>query len=147
MLPSKTIPEVGGNGHTRTLKAMTKSRTTTVPPTKKPKACSVGVDEDKGDDEDSPCNITTSTLMNASLSSTGSFNKLNLKKVRSLICHAQYHSNQCSERQKYEKESDLSVLQSCHKWVRRFSRRHRRRSLSLFSWRSQGLYNQKVYEE
>jgi hypothetical protein len=85
--------------------------------------------------------------MNASLSSTGSFNKLNLKKVRSLICHAQYHSNQCSERQKYEKESDLSVLQSCHKWVRRFSRRHRRRSLSLFSWRSQGLYNQKVYEE
>ena len=110
MLPSKTILEVSGKGHTCTLKAMTKSRTITAPQTKKAKACSAGVNENKGNDEDSPCNITMLTVMNVSLSSTSSFNKLNLKKVHFLICRVQYHSNQCSEHQKYEKESNLSIL-------------------------------------
>jgi hypothetical protein len=89
MLPSKTIPEVSGKGHTRTLKAMTKPRTTTAPPTKKVRACSVGVGEDEVGNEDSPCNITT---MNASLSSTSLHQILNIK-VCSLLCHAQFHSN------------------------------------------------------
>jgi len=144
MLPSKTIPEVSGKGHARTLKASTKSRTTTAPPTKKVKVSSAGADEDDDVDEDSPCKVTA---MNASISSTSSFNNLNLNKVYSLLRRAQYHSNLCLEGQKYEKESDIFILSSRHNWVGWFSRRHRRRPLSLFSWRSQGLYNQKIDEE
>jgi len=145
MLPSKTIPEVGGKGHTRTLKAKTNSSTTTAPPTKKARACSVGVGvgEDEVEDEDSPRNVTT---MNASFSSTSTFQISNTK-VCSLLRHAQFYSNTRSEMQKCEKESNLFILRTCPKCVQWFSRRRWRRALPLFSRRSQGLYHQEINEK
>jgi hypothetical protein len=147
MLPSKTIPEVGGKGHPRALKATVNSRTITAPPTKKAKpvrACSGGIGEDEVEDEDHSRNITT---MNASFSSTSSFQITNTKKVCSLSRHALFDSNQRSEGPKYEKEPGLFILRHCLKRVQWFSRRHRRCPLSLFSWRSQDLYHQEINEE
>jgi hypothetical protein len=87
MLPSKTIPEVGGKGRPCALKATANSRTTTAPPTKKarpaPRASPGGIGEDEVEDEDRSRNITT---MNVSFSSTSSFQITNTKKVRSLSC-------------------------------------------------------------
>jgi hypothetical protein len=136
MLPSKTIPEVGGKGRPHTLKVTVNSRTITAPPTKKARParpCSGGIGEDEVKDEDRSRNIT---MMNASFSSTSSFQIMNTKKVCSLSCHAQFDSNQRSEGPKYEKEPGLFILQSCLKHVQWFSRRHRRCALLLFSWRA-----------
>jgi hypothetical protein len=144
MLPLKTIPEVSGKEHPCTLKATVNARTMTAPPKKKVRAHSVGIGEDEVEDED--CSYNT-TMMNASFSSTSSFQVMKSKKVCSLSCHAWFDSNQHSEGPKYEKEPDLFILPSHHQCVQWFSRRHWRCALSLFSWCLQDLYYQEINED
>ena len=83
MLPSKTIPEVHGKGHT--LKPKTKAKTTTAPPKKKARACSVEVEEIE--DEDSPRNTA---VRNATISPTSSFQIPHSTKVCYLSCYVYY---------------------------------------------------------
>lgn len=107
MLPSKTIPEVNRKGHAHTLKA--KAKTTTVPPKNKARARTIEVEETE--DDDGPGNITArNASFNASIISI-SPESFHPKKVRSLLCRTQFHSNQrFTEGQEYEKESHLFVL-------------------------------------
>jgi hypothetical protein len=83
MLPSKTIPEVHGKGHT--LKPRANVRMTTAPPKKKARVCSI--EDEEINDDDSPCNTAA---RNVTISPNSSFEIVIPTKVCYLSCYVYY---------------------------------------------------------